>query len=69
MVPPNQSEAMVDVLKEKKIPVSYVSFEGEGHGFRQGKNIQRATLSELAFYSDVFGLTPADTLPELVIHK
>ena len=69
VVPPNQSEAMVDVLKEKNIPVSYVSFEGEGHGFRQGKNIQRATLSELAFYSDVFGLEPADTLPNLTIHK
>lgn len=54
VVPPSQSEAMVNALKEKKLPVSYVLFEGEQHGFRQAKNIARALEAELYFYSRVF---------------
>lgn len=54
VVPPSQSEAMVEALKEKKLPVSYVLFEGEQHGFRQAKNIARALEAELYFYSRVF---------------
>ncbi len=45
---------MVEALKEKKLPVSYVLFEGEQHGFRQAKNIARALEAELYFYSRVF---------------
>lgn len=54
VVPPSQSEAMVDALKAKKLPVAYVLFEGEQHGFRQAKNIARALEAELYFYSRVF---------------
>lgn len=54
VVPPSQSEAMVEALKAKKLPVSYVLFEGEQHGFRQAKNIARALEAELYFYSRVF---------------
>ena len=35
IVPPNQSEMMVDALRAKGVPVAYVTFEGEQHGFRQ----------------------------------
>lgn len=55
VVPPNQAEAMVAALDNKGIPVAYVPFEGEGHGFRQGPNIQRALEAEYYFYSKVFG--------------
>lgn len=54
VVPPSQSEAMVKALEEKKLPVAYVLFEGEQHGFRQAKNIARALEAELYFYSRVF---------------
>lgn len=54
VVPPSQSEAMVEALKKKKLPVSYVLFQGEQHGFRQAKNIARALEAELYFYSRVF---------------
>ncbi len=54
--PPAQSEKMVEVLKAHGIPVAYVSFEGEQHGFRQAKNIRRAFEAELYFYCRIFGL-------------
>lgn len=59
VVPPNQAEAMVAALDEKQIPVAYVTFEEEAHGFRQAPNIRRAQEAELYFYSRVFGFTPA----------
>lgn len=59
VVPPNQAELMVDALREKKLPVAYVAFEGEGHGFRQAKNMKTALENELYFYSRIFGFTPA----------
>lgn len=59
VVPPNQAEAMVAALREKGIPVAYVPFEGEGHGFRKAENIKRALDGELYFYGRVFGFEPA----------
>ncbi len=67
VVPPNQAEAMVTVLRDKGIPVAYVAFEGEGHGFRQAENIRRALEGELAFYGRVFGFEPADRIEPLDI--
>ena len=60
IVPPNQTEAMVDALRRRGTPVGYLLFSGEQHGFRNGVNIQRALDAELYFYAvEVFraGLT------------
>ncbi|MBT5110443.1 MAG: prolyl oligopeptidase family serine peptidase, partial [Rhodospirillaceae bacterium] len=67
VVPPNQAEAMVAVLKDKDIPVAYVPFTGEGHGFRQSANIKRALEAELYFYGRVFGFDPADDIDPVEI--
>jgi len=56
VVPPNQAEMMVELLKEKGIKVDYVIFPDEGHGFRKANNIVHAMESELSFYQDVFNL-------------
>jgi dipeptidyl aminopeptidase/acylaminoacyl peptidase len=69
VVPPNQSETMYDALKGKGIPVAYVPFEGEGHGFRQAPNIKRATLAEFYFFSKIFGFTPADEIEPVEIEN
>jgi len=69
VVPPNQAEAMVAALQAKGIPVAYLAFEGEGHGFRKAENVERALAAELAFYGRVFGFQPADKLPPLDIHN
>lgn len=55
VVPPSQSEMIVDALRVKGVPVAYLAFEGEQHGFRRAENIRRALDSELSFYSQVFG--------------
>ena len=55
VVPPNQSEMIVDALRAKGVPVAYLLFEGEQHGFRRAENIRRALDAELAFYSRVLG--------------
>ena len=62
VVPPSQSRAIVAALKAKGVPVAYVEFEGEQHGFRKAENIVRSLQSELAFYGQVFGFTPGEAL-------
>jgi dipeptidyl aminopeptidase/acylaminoacyl peptidase len=59
VVPPEQSRAIVAALQAKGVPVAYIEFEGEQHGFRRAENIVRSLESELAFYGQVFGFTPA----------
>jgi dipeptidyl aminopeptidase/acylaminoacyl peptidase len=56
VVPPAQSEVIVEAVRAKGLPVVYLTFEGEGHGFRQAANIRAALDAELAFYTEVLGL-------------
>ena len=56
VVPPEQSRAIVESLTARGIVNKYIEFEGEGHGFRNGKNIETAINSQLAFLQDVFSL-------------
>src|SRR5262249_13122907 len=51
VVPPNQTEAMVEALRRRGTPVGYFLFSGEQHGFRKSANIQRALDAELYFYA------------------
>ena len=61
VVPPNQATMIVDALKAKGVPVAYIAFEGEQHGFRRKETIRRAIEAELSFYAQVFGFElPAD---------
>ncbi len=69
VVPPNQAETMVEAIKSKGIPVSYVAFEGEQHGFRQAKNIKRALEGELYFYSQVFGFDLSEPVEPVLIEN
>jgi len=69
VVPPNQAERMVDALRKKGLPVAYIAFEGEQHGFRQAANIQRATEAELDFYGRIFGFTPAGNIEPVEIEN
>jgi dipeptidyl aminopeptidase/acylaminoacyl peptidase len=69
VVPPNQAETMFEALKDKGLPVAYVPFEGEQHGFRRAENIRRALDGELYFYSRVFGFDLADPVEPLPIEN
>ncbi|HEV8114896.1 MAG TPA: S9 family peptidase, partial [Acidimicrobiales bacterium] len=55
IVPPNQAEMIVDALRAKGVPVAYLAFEGEQHGFRQAQNIRASLDGELSFYAQVLG--------------
>ena len=67
VVPPNQSRAMAEALRSKGIPVAYLEFPGEGHGFRDAGNIIQAVESEFGFFCRVFGIEAADDLPAIDI--
>jgi len=69
VVPPGQAEMMVAILKDKKLPVAYIAFEKEQHGFRTARNIKRALDAELYFYSRIFGFKPADDIEPVEIEN
>jgi dipeptidyl aminopeptidase/acylaminoacyl peptidase len=69
IVPPNQAEMMVDALRAKGVPVAYVLFEGEQHGFRRAETIKRALDGELYFYAKVFDFTLADPVEPVEIEN
>ena len=57
IVPPNQTDTMVEALRRKGVAVGYLLFSGEQHGFRRGANIQRALDAELCFYAfEIFNI-------------
>ena len=53
VVPPSQSEKIVEALARNGIRHEYLAFEGEQHGFRKAENLRRAAEAELAFYLEV----------------
>ena len=67
VVPPNQAEVILDSLKKRGVPVAYVPFPGEQHGFRKADNIIRAHETELYFYSRILGFKPADKIEPIEI--
>jgi dipeptidyl aminopeptidase/acylaminoacyl peptidase len=67
IVPPNQSRKMYEAVKAKGIPVAYLEFEGEQHGFRKAENIKRALDAELYFYAQIFGFELADPVEPVSI--
>jgi dipeptidyl aminopeptidase/acylaminoacyl peptidase len=69
VVPPSQAETMVEALRAKGIPVAYVPFGGEQHGFRRAENIKRALDCELYFYARVFGFELADPVEPVPIEN
>lgn len=69
VVPPNQTELMVDALREKGVPVAYVPFDGEQHGFRRAETISRALDAELYFYGQILGFEPAGEIEPVAIYN
>ena len=69
VVPPNQAERMVAALRSKGLPVAYLAYEGEQHGFRQAKNIKRTLDAELYFYSRVYGFDLAQPVEPVTIEN
>ena len=58
VVPPNQAVDMAQAMATRGLAVAHYTFEGEGHGFRQGTTIRRVLELELGFYGRIFGFAP-----------
>jgi len=69
VVPPSQSEVIVEALKRRGIPYAYIAFAGEGHGFRKAENIKRAADAHLSFLGQVSGFEPADEIEPIEIER
>jgi len=69
VVSPNQAETMAQALRDKGLPVAYVPFEGEQHGFRRAENIKRALDGELYFYSQIFQFELAEAVEPVKIEN
>jgi dipeptidyl aminopeptidase/acylaminoacyl peptidase len=67
VVPPDQSEKMAAAVRAKGMPVAYLAFDGEQHGFRKAETIIACFEAELYFYGAVFGFTPAGPIQPITI--
>jgi dienelactone hydrolase len=58
--PPTQCERFLEKLRDtgRRVPHAYLTFEGEGHGFRRADTMVRALEAELSLYAKVFGIDP-----------
>jgi dipeptidyl aminopeptidase/acylaminoacyl peptidase len=69
VVPPAQSELMFQALRAKGVPVAYLLFPGEQHGFRRAESIKRACEAELFFYARIFGFPWEGPTEPVEIHN
>jgi dipeptidyl aminopeptidase/acylaminoacyl peptidase len=67
VVPPQQSEVMVEALRAAGVAVAYITLEGEGHGFRKADSIVRTLEAELYFYLRIFGIASPEALAPVAI--
>jgi dipeptidyl aminopeptidase/acylaminoacyl peptidase len=56
VVPPMQAKVMAKALERRGVRHVFVTFPGEGHGFRRPESIRRALEVELSFHLAALGL-------------
>lgn len=66
--PPVQCERFLAAVQGRGIPHAYLTFEGEGHGFRRADTMIRALEAELSLYAQTFGIDRPD-VPRLELEK
>jgi dipeptidyl aminopeptidase/acylaminoacyl peptidase len=69
IVPPNQSEMIFEAAKRRGVPVAYLPYPGEQHGFRRAEHIKRTFEAEASFYSQIFGFPLADRVEAVAFDK
>ncbi|MEU3369141.1 prolyl oligopeptidase family serine peptidase [Streptomyces sp. NPDC006660] len=58
--PPVQCEEFLEKMAGRGIGHAYLTFEGEGHGFRRSETMIRAIEAELSLYTQVFAIDRHD---------
>ncbi|MFH8681989.1 S9 family peptidase [Streptomyces lydicus] len=66
--PPAQCDRFLAAVAGRGIPHAYLTFPGEGHGFRRADTIVRAVEAELSLYAQTFGFR-RDDVPALELHR
>jgi dipeptidyl aminopeptidase/acylaminoacyl peptidase len=69
VVPPAQAHMIRNALRERGLPVAYIEYAGESHGFRRAENLIACKKAELYFYGRVFRFTPNDELEVVSIEN
>lgn len=69
LVPPEQSLAIFNALKQRGVPTALLRFEDEGHGLQKPRNQIVALEAELSFYGQVFGFVPSGNIPKLMLEN
>ena len=67
VVPPDQAVRIYEAVRAKGLPVAYVPYAGEQHGFRHAENIKHSLDNEFYFIGQVFGYQPADVIDAVTI--
>ncbi|MFF7352414.1 prolyl oligopeptidase family serine peptidase [Streptomyces filipinensis] len=65
--PPAQCERFLARIAGRDLPHAFITFEGEGHGFRRADTMIRALEAEISLYAQVFGLD-VPGVPRLELH-
>lgn len=66
--PPVQCERFLAALEGRGIPHAYLTYPGEGHGFRRADTMISALEAELSLYAQTFGIERPD-VPRLELKK
>ncbi|WP_327233589.1 prolyl oligopeptidase family serine peptidase [Streptomyces sp. NBC_01317] len=66
--PPEQCERFLARTAGRGIPHAYLTFEGEGHGFRKAATMIRALEAELSLYAQTFRFARTD-VPKLELSR
>ncbi|MFK0050149.1 alpha/beta hydrolase family protein [Streptomyces sp. NPDC090741] len=57
--PPAQAERLLQRIDATRAPHRYLTFEGEGHGFRRSATVADSLRAELRLYGQALGFSPA----------
>ncbi len=66
VVPPNQAIKMVNAVKQKGLPVAYVEYADEAHGFRNSLNVAHMLKAEQYFYGRIFDIPLPEELENFI---
>ncbi|MFD4775105.1 prolyl oligopeptidase family serine peptidase, partial [Streptomyces sp. NPDC058427] len=66
--PPVQCERFLAAVEGRGIPHAYLTYPGEGHGFRRADTMISALEAELSLYAQTFGIERPD-VPRLELRK
>ena len=69
LIPAEQSLIIYEAAKRKGIPVAYLAFEDDAANGVSATSKKQALEAELSFYGQIFGFTPAGSMPALAIEN